>query len=336
MADKVYDVIQFGRQSAVGTAVAATTKFPGKADAPDLDRAYRNPEEDYGSTSDEQPGRGAYGIRAASTRLTSDVRYQDIMHLAEMHAAGGISPTAGTGVYTWTYTPDETSDSTKKYTIELGSDDATDQWRLTGCVADSLAIGFDALTAPGNAPWTADASILALDREIHALTGSLSAPATLETAEGHFTTLAEGTTSTAFSSLSALTGSLIMFRLTSTRPFVRRVYGGASDTATGWGVSGKAGATFEAELKVGSTAKTNVHDIFDAAGSVVTERRWRVRASGSGVNTLTLDARVRFKTVGRGEREGEPTYLVAGSCVYDSTLGGRYQLAVANAISVIP
>ena len=79
MAEKVYDVIQFGRQTLVGTAVAATTRFPGKADAPELDRSYRNPEEDYGSMSDEQPGRGAYGTRGASTRLSGDVRFEDCL-----------------------------------------------------------------------------------------------------------------------------------------------------------------------------------------------------------------------------------------------------------------
>jgi hypothetical protein len=343
MADMAYDIIQLGRQSDVVTAVAASTRFPGKAQAPELDRSYRNPDEDWGTMSDEQPGRGAYGARGASTRLSADVRFEDIMHLLEMHLAGDVSPSVATGLYTWPYVADETASTTKFYTIELGSEDASDQWRLYGCCADELTLGFDQLSAPGNAPWTADASILALDREIHALTTvagtpptQLPAPTILETVEGHLTTLSEGATSEAFASLSEISSSLVMFRVTSSRPYVRRIYGGTTDIATGYGLSGKAGATFEAEVKISSGTKTKIHDTFNASGSPVTEKRWRLRAGGSGSKTLITDARVRYRVVGRGERDGEPVYAIQGSMVRDATLGGRVQVQVQNAITVLP
>lgn len=335
MSQAVYDVIQLGRQTVDGTAVAATTVFPGKADAPELDRGYRNPDEDYGIQDEEVAGRGAMGLRGASTRISGDVTDSDWMHFAEMHFAGSVAPT-GSGPYTWLHTADSTSDTAKRYTIELGSETAQDQWRLTGCLCDELTMGFDALEAPGNMPWTFDASIQALDRSITALTAAQAAPAARETFEGHLTTIAEGAVATAFGSLSVLTASLVMFRFTSSRPWVRLPYGGATDIATAWGQSGKSGVTFEAQIKIGSTAKTNVHDNFNASGSPVTEKRWRLLTTGSGTKTLTVDARVRYRVVGRAERNGEHVYGIQGSMVKDATLGGRIAVTTVNSTSVLP
>jgi hypothetical protein len=321
MAEMVFDKIQLGRQSVVGTAVAATKIYPSKAEAPALDRGYRNPEEDWGRMGDEQPGRGAYGMRGGSTRITTDMAYDTFMDLFEMHA--GAAVITGANPYQYVYTFDTTAFTTKYYTVEVGSETAQDQWQLSGCVVDELVWGFDALSAPGNAPWTLEASVQSLDRSINALTGSLSGPAVMETAEGHLTTLAEGSTATAFGSLSALTASLVSFKATSRVPFVRRIYGGASDIATGWGVSAQPGITFEAGIKVGSTAKTDIHDAFNAAGSVTTEKRWRITATGSGTKTIMTDARVRYQVVERLDRDGESIYNVNGTFVYDSTLASR-------------
>jgi hypothetical protein len=343
MAEHVFDVLQFGRQSAVGTSVATTTLFPGKAPEPELDRGYQNPDEDYGRFSEEQPGRGSFGLRGGATSIDTEVRFEDFMHLLEMHLKGSVTPTGGP-VYSWLYTADETSYSVKPYTIEMGSvDTAQDQYRLTGCVCDELAFGFDQLAAPGAQPWTATASILALNREVAALsvvagtpTTAVQAPTTLETAFGHFSIIKEGATSVAFGSLSELSSHLIMFRATSKVPYVRRAYGGATDIAVGYGYSAKASVEFEAELKVSSSAKSNVVDIYDTAATAVQERRWRLVVAGSGSKALTTDMRVRFRTVGRGNRDGEATYLVAGSGVYDATLGGRIAVTSANGVATLP
>lgn len=335
MSQMVYDKIQLGTQTVDGTPVAATTVFPGKAAAPELDRGYRNPDEDYGIEDDEFAGRGAMGLRGASTSITGDVCDSDFMHILEMHHAGGISPT-GTDPYTWVYTANTTTDTAKRKTIELGSETAQDQWRLTGCLVDELTAGFDALEAPGNMPWTFDASVVALDRSITALTGALSAPAARETFEGHLTTLAEGTVGTAFGSLSPLTASLVMFRYTSRRPWVRLPYGSASDVASAYGISEKSGITFEAQIKIGSTAKTDIHDNFNASGSPITEKRWRLVSSGSGTKTLTTDFRCRYRVVGRAERNGEAVYGIQGSMVKDATLGGRIQTTIVNSTLILP
>lgn len=335
MAQLVFDKIQLGRQSAFVTPVAATTGYPGKATSWALDRGYNNPDEDYGRLSDEQPGRGSFGLRGAGWSLDSEIRFEDYMHPCDMHFGTAGAP-SGIGPYTYTHTADETSLTPKPYTLEMGSETAQDQWRLTGALATSVSMGFDALTAPGNAPWNTTVSGIAIDRSITALTGAITAPTTLETAEGHLTLLYEGTTATAFASLAELAASLVHFRFTSTVPYVLLGYGSASDTATDRGVSGKAGVTFEASVKIAATAKSDTHDIFNTAGSVVQERRWRVKAFGSGTKTLTLDTRVRFHTVDRADRNGEAIYGIAGSMVYDSTLAARLQIVGINSVASIP
>jgi hypothetical protein len=334
MAERVFDIIQMGVQSTDATPVAATAIFPARIDSAELDRSLRIPEEDFGRLSPANPGRLAYGPRGASASLEANVRFEDVMRLLEMHGKGGVAPT-GSGPYTWTYTFDETSLTAKSYTLELGSETAQDQWRLIGCRIEELTLGFDALAAPGNAPWSASASIVAIDRTINALTSGLSAPAALETAEGHLTTVYEGTTATAFSSLTELAAHLVAFRLTSRMPWERRIYGSTSDTASSWGLSGKPETTFEMELKVSSSAKTNIHDTFMAAGAAATERRLRIRATGSGTKTLTIDGRVVYESVQRGDRNGEAVYSVTGRYVYDPTLASRLQIVVVNGVSAL-
>jgi hypothetical protein len=332
MAQLVFDRIQLGRQSGLTTPVAATLLFPGKATSIELDRSYHAPDEDWGRLSAEQPGRAAWGVRGASAHLAADARFEDLPHLLEMHLAGGVSPT-GSGPYTWTYLADETSITTVPYTVEVGTETPQDQWRLTGCLATELTLGFDALSAPGNAPWTAEATLIAVDRAINPLTANLPAPSGLETIEGHLTRLYEGSSTTAYSALGELAGHLVHYRLTSNVPYALRAYGGTGDTATDRGLSGKAELTFEATLKVSSTAKTDIHDVLNAAGSVVQERRWRIQASGSGSKSLTIDGLVRFRTVGRADRAGESVYGIAGTYVYDPTLGARVQVTVVNGVS---
>lgn len=343
MSESVFNVVAFGRQADVATAVAASTIFPVDAGflGFELDRAAASPDEDFGSTSREYPGRESYGVRWATASLPFVARFQDLMHPLEMHVDTIGTPTGTAAPYSWVYTYDESgsllSTALKPYTIEYGVDGSTqDEWRAVGVIADSLELGFDALTAPGNSMWTGTLGLVAIDRQANALTGTATAPATLETLEGHLTTLAEGPTGTAFASLSALTGSLKQFRFSSNNNAVGRAYGGSSDTATSIGRSDKGEITFDALIGISSTSKTDVHDIYNVSGSVATERRWRVVCSGSGSNSFTVDFRCRFRSVNVGENEGERLYAVNGVWVYDSTLGGRGQYTLANSVTTIP
>jgi len=338
MSEAVYNRVQLGRETTAGTSVAATTVFPVDTGflGFELDRASETPDEDFGNSDRVQAGRSSTGLRGATGSLPFVCRFQDIMHMFEMHVAGSVTPSGGP-VYVYTYTFDSTSDTLKPYTLEYGDINSTeDEFEAAGVIASDLDIGFDALSAPGNSMWTGNAGLLALNRVPAAMTGALAAPTALETMEGHKTILSYGSTSTAFGSLTALATSLKAFRLTSAINAVRRAYGGASDIASGYGRSAKGEVSFEAMLKISATSDTNILDIFEVAGSTPTEQRWRIAIDGEGNNVMTIDSRVAFRTVNLGDHDGERLYQVNGEFVRDATLGGRGQIILTNDIASVP
>jgi hypothetical protein len=342
LSEGVFNIVQFGRQTSLATAVAATTVFPVDAGflGFELDRATESPDEDYGSTSREMPGRESHGVRWATASLPFVARFQDLMHPLEMHVAAVSGGTATGSAYTYTF--DETSSSLatalKPYTIEYGVDGTTqDEWRAVGVIANELELGFDALSAPGNSLWRGTLGLVAVNREPNAITAGQSAPATLESLEGHLTTISVGATGTAFASLTALTGSLKQFSFRSTNNAVGRAYGSTSgDTALDIGRSAKGEVEFDALIAISATTKTNILDAFEVAGSVATEKRFRVTCTGSGSNALKIDFRARFRAVNLGEHENEHLYAVNGVWVKDATLGGRGQFILNNLVSTIP
>jgi hypothetical protein len=338
VSEAVYNIVQFGRQAAMGTPVNATTIFPVDAGFTgfELDRANESPDEDFGDESREQSGRESTGVRLATASLPFVGRFQDIMHALEMnaHATNG-TPTGTASPYSYVYTWG-TPVAQKLYTIEAGVDGSTqDEWEAQDVIANGLELGFDALSAPGNAMWTGTLDLVASDWVAAAITGSQSAPATLETMEGHLTRLYQDAVGTAFASLPELT-SLKAFTFNSTRNNQGRAYGGTADKVTAWGQSGKGEIAFDAMVGITSASKTGILDIYMTAGSQVVERRWRIKVTGSGDNTFTLDGRVRFRAVPVGDHEGERLYAVSGVYVKDSTLGGRAQATVTNAVATIP
>jgi hypothetical protein len=345
MSEGVFNIVALGRQASLATAVPASTIFPVDAGflGFELDRATENPDEDFGSTSDVMSGRTSNGVRWATASLPFVARFQDIVHPLEMHVAkiSGGTPTGGTATYTYGYTFDETSASLasalKPYTLEYGVDGTTqDEWRAVGVIANELELGFDALTAPGNSMWKGTLGLVAVDREPSAITGTATAPSTLETMEGHLSVFMEGTGATAFASLGTAAATLKQFSFRSTNNAVGRVYGGTADTASDIGRSAKGGVEFDALLAISSTTKTDIHDIYAASGSPTTERRWRIKVLGSGVNSFIIDFRASFRSVQVGENENERLYAVTGKWVKDSTLGGRGAFTLANAVATIP
>jgi hypothetical protein len=332
--DQVFNKIQLGQQSAHGTPVAAAIVYPADAGAViELDRATTSPEEDYGDISRHHAGRSYHGVRAAQLTLASEARFEDLPEMLEMHVEGGVTPT-GTDPYTWQYDFDETADTLKRYTIEAGSDSALDQYEISDALATDLELGFDALTVPGAQPWRVSATILGKDRVVAAVTAGLSAPPALETMLGHNTTLLEGPVATAFSALPELSAHLAQFRMRSALNLARRVYGG-SDSPTAFG-RGAGTVEFEALLKISASSKTNIHDVWNVSGSLVTERRWRIKVDGSGTKEMTIDGRVAFTTIPIGDRDGERVYQVNGYFVKDATLASRGRITIINGVSTLP
>jgi hypothetical protein len=302
VSEAVFNIVQLGQQADTVTPHAAKMLLPVDAGVViDEDRSPASPDEDYGENAIGQPGRGTYGLRGATLSLAGEVRAEDFIELLSMHAAGGVTATGGATAYSWAYPWDLTSDTVKRYTIEGGPvDTVNDQWRAVGCIANSLEIGFDALAAPGNAPWKYTAGIEALYRERSDLTAGLSPYSPLETLEGHMTQLFEGATTTAYDSLAEATSTLKSFKLNSELNRVRRAYGGSTDYASAWGYSGRKALNFTAELAINATTHGNVSDVFETAGSTMTERRWRIVARGSRLTTQNEVQAIAFANTPTG------------------------------------
>lgn len=343
MSEGVFNVVAFGRQTTIGSAVAASTIFPvdGGFGGFELDRATESPEQDFGVSSREYSSLASHGVRWATASIPFVARYENLMHAFEMHVDTIGTPVGTASPYTWTYVYDESSatlsSALKAYTIEYGVDGSTqDEWRAYGVVANELEMGFDALSAPGNMMWRGTLGLVGLTREYYPLTGTATVPSSLETLEGHYTILKEGPTGTAFASLTELSGSLKQFRFRSTNNAVGRVYGGTTDMATAIGRGGRGEVEFDALIAINTNAKSDILDIFEVAGGAPTERRWSIIVDGGGVNELTINFRCRFQTVNVELHESERLYAVNGVWIYDTTLAGRGQFILKNATAAIP
>ena len=135
MSEGAFNIVQFGRQTTIGSAVAATTVFPVDAGFTgfELDRANVSPDEDFGLASREYPGRESTGVRWATASLPFVSRFEDIVHALEMHVDTIGTPTGTASPYSWVYTFDESGSdlatALKPYTIEYGVRGSTqDEW----------------------------------------------------------------------------------------------------------------------------------------------------------------------------------------------------------------
>lgn len=334
MAEQVYRVVQIGQESTVGTSVAATVQLAVDAATPELDRASAYGAEDYGRSIRNHAGRGYHGVRGSQMPFTGDVTFEQIMYFAQMHYSYLAAP-SGAGPYIWAFPFEGGASTRKSYTIEEGVLSSTqDEWEMAGCLIDDLTLEYDALAAPGASPWRMSGTFMGLTRSIATMTAALTMPA-LETVMGHLTLIKDGDTSTAFASLSEIAATLVRFSVTTNRNIVRRPYGSASDVAQGWGVSEKAGGTFEALVKVSATTKSNIYDHWNVTGGLLTERRWRIEAAGSGTKKLQLDFRTAFMQVGIDDRDGERVYAISGELVDDSTLAAPIQMTVTNSVATL-
>lgn len=342
MSEASFNKVQLGQQSVLATAVATTTVFPVDDGFTgfELDRAAESPNEDYGSSSREYSGRGSTGVRWATASFPFTGRYQDFMHIQQMHF--DTVTTAGANPYTHTSIFDDSgaalSSALKPYTMHYGVAGSTqDEWIATGVLCDTLEFGFDALGAAENSMWKGTAGLIAINRANGTMTAAQTPPATLTTMEGHNTTIADGAVGTAFGSLAAL-ASLRQFSFSSSLNAAGRAYGAASgDTVTAVGQSGKGEATFDALIGIASGAKTSLIDVYNVAGDIQTDRRFRITVTSSLANhSVTLDFRARFNAVDVGIDDGERLYALNGSFVYDSTLASRAMWITTNTVATIP
>ncbi len=333
MTEAAFRTVQIGKESTVGTEVDATIVMPvdvGSAEFT-LNRATEIPNEDFGGMVQAMSGRGSHGVRTATATLSlSAASFELTPHILQM--ALGTPVTTGAGTYTHTFTADFSSDTTKSYTFE--SKDTLQAWIATGVKANGVELGFDNLAAGENSMWSLNSELVAWDLATGTATGSLSAPSSLQTMEGHLTSIAEGPAGTAYASLSSLGTALVAYTLSVEDTKIPRPYGGTVDTAIAYGRL-KRTATVTAMLALNSDTDTNMFDIYNVSGGLPTERRWRISVQGSDDCAMVIDHKILFTDVHVEPegRDGERLLSVTGTCVYDSTLASDLKIAITNKTS---
>nr|MBA2706619.1 hypothetical protein [Gemmatimonadaceae bacterium] len=227
--------------------------------------------------------------------------------------------------------PGATTSTAKSYTVQTKTEAGLSDFIATGVVANSITLEYDAIEAGENSPWRVSADLQANNVVKGTATAGPTIPATLETIEGHLTQIYQGTTATVFASLAELSAHLVQYSLTIEQARPLRPYGSTVDYATNIGL-GKRRSTMSAMVRLSATSITDIYDIFDSAGGAVSERRWRIKANGSGTKSLTIDHRVGFMNVTRDPngRDGEYLLAVEGNATYDSTLATDLTLVIAG------
>lgn len=328
MAESLYRGVQIGKEVTYGTAVAATTILPVDEGSGEFtkNRATRFPEEDFGTQVAFLSSRGSHGVQMASGSVSMDARFEDLGQILSMLD----TPTyTGAGPYTQTYTLGTTTDVSNSLTMEVTND--VQSMIASGVKASSVTLEYDAIAAGENSPWRVSADLVGNRLVKGTATAALTIPATLETMEGHLTQLYQGTTATVFASLAELSAHLVQYSLTIEQERPLRPYGSTVDYASAIGLR-KRRSTFNALLKLSATSITDVWDIFDATGGAVTERRWRVKVSGSGTKSMTLDHRVAFMNVSfdPNGRDGEYLVSIEGNATYDATQATDLVVVIAG------
>lgn len=329
MAESLYRGVQLGEEVTYGTAVAATTVFPVDEGSGEFqtNRGTRFAEEDFGTQVAFLSGRGSHGVRMASGSLACDARFEDLGQLLKVVLS---EPTyAGAGPYSQTFTAGTTTDTTKSLTVELNND--VQDFIASGVKIGSLELSYDAIAAGENSPWKVSADMVANRVVKGTATAALSAPSVLETIEGHLTQVFQGTTATAFASLAELEAHLVQYSLRIEQERPLRPYGGTTDYATSIGLR-KRRSTMTAMVKLSASSITDIYDIFDSSGGLLSERRMRIKASGSGTKSLTIDHRLAYMNVvpDPDGRDGEYLLSVEGNATYDSTQASDLVVVIAG------
>ncbi len=304
----------------------------------DLDRAYAAPQEDYGKFSDTQPNRGTYGVRLARMPLRGVVRFEDLQEFLAPSLAGGVTPaTVSTGVYSWVYAADDTSDTLTSKTVQEG--DNIQAYEMTYGLIDRLRLSYNALAAPGNSPWMLEADFIGQDKKATSFSGTPATVNNAETAMGHLTTCAIGATGTSYAGLSNTVG-LLAFDVTVQVGVIPRVYGAASNDAFQVHGRGIRSAVWTAMFLEMAGTKSALWDIFQVAGPQPTDQRMRVACTGTAIaggfnKQMYIDGRIEFTAVPVAEQNGGTVYNATGRYIDDSTLSSNIEVTVQNGIATL-
>lgn len=315
MGERALAFLQGGFESTKGTGVAAARHLQARITNPNFNRPREFVEEDRGTLVAAQ--RFIEGVKDYGFTIETDgATFEDLPWF--LHTVVHGTPTSATVNSTatsYTFTPQTTAagDTLKAATIEFGDD--TQEYECEYCEGNSFTLGFDTLQVGQAAPVK-----LSVDYFTQSLASNTKTSLSLNTVETILATNATwslGTTSTAYASLSAVTGSLRSFNLSYENNLGRKVYVGDGDTYSNIG-RGRRVVTFEAEVEGDANGVSRFVD-----WDLGTEKRMRLDFQGTIVTGSTPSRTKLLRVDGKFVLTGfDPTNAVDTNTVYRIT--GRF------------
>lgn len=336
MGERAFAFLQGGLEATKGTAVPTTRILMARVTNVDLNQPREFVEEDRGTLVGAT--RFNAGVKDYKFTIESDgASYEQLGWFLETCSKGSVSgATVNTSGKDYVFSPNTTTtgDDLQAATFEFGDD--TQGYRLTYCEGTSWTLAFDTLKVGDAAPVKLTVNYFAQSFTSNTKTAGLTSP-TVETILGTTAHWYIGSTSTAFGSLSEVTGQLRSFSLTSDNKLGRKVFVGDGTTYSNIG-RGRRMTTFEATFEGDSNGVTRFVE-WDLA----TAKRLRLKFTGGTITgsspatakALTLDGQVYFTDFDPiGEVDTNTVYKVKGRFVEDSSLStsnSDYAVTLRNA-----
>lgn len=326
-----------GIEGTPGTGVPATRQLMARITNPNFNIPRDFVEEDRGTLVASQ--RFVEGVKDYTFSIAQEngATFEDIGWFFLTAVQGTDAPsTINTAAYRRTYTPQTTAggDDLDTATIEFGDD--TQEYECEWCEADGFTLGFDTLAVGQAAPVKLTLDYITQSLASNTKTAGITAP-TVETILATNATFNLGSDSTAYASLSALTGSLRSFNLDYRNNLGRKVFVGDGTTYSNVG-RGRRVVTFDAMVEGNSDGVSRFTD-----WDLGTYKRLRLLFQGSVITGSSPATTKKLRIDGRfvltkfdpiGEVDTNTVYNISGRFMPDSALSdAEIQFLLDNGVS---
>ena len=315
MGEVALRFLQAGLEGTKGTPVAATRILMARITNPKFERPRTFPEDDRGTLV--ASSRFYNGVFDGSFSIEQEATFQEFGWFAASVIQGSISATTiNTAAYRYTYTPQTTAagDDLQSATVEFGDD--TQEYECEYCEGTGFTLGFDTLKVGEATPVNLTVDYVTQSLSSNTKTAGISLP-TVETILATNATLYLGSTSTAYASLTALTGSLRSFELTYENNLGAKVFVGDGDAFSNLG-RGRRVVTFTAMVEGNSDGVSRFTE-----WKLGTEKRMRLLFQGSIITGSSPATTKKLQIDGRFVLTSlDPMQSVDTNTVY--ALGGRF------------
>ena len=332
--------LQVGKQSVIGTAVAATRVLPYRSLIV-LNPGRTDPDVDVGSLD---PVMAPYGTAVEVTLpgATGPQTFQDLPVRLAAGIMGGVTPTGPTGAtaYTWTYTAASLTADTFDYFSVQSGDDTSDSGGA-GINGFGGVINQFAMTMPQDlGPWTVSDDWIFAGAVYGNRTGGLtvdSNPAFMFGADTAFYLNSVAGAIGATQIVDAVRGA----SLTVSDNLDEKRYANGSNTRFQLGAYGRGPRTIELQLTVEKTAAMIAEAItFD--DTPVPNRYIKIACNSTELAGTAIPYKcefflpMRLFNVAEGEIGGNTNYVFTYRGFYDATLLYAFKAVVINKLAALP